>query len=67
MHNVLLGIAGSPAGPSISINIDNVDILDREKNWKKRNISEMCFIKMNETINMRSETLNLRCIYIIWF
>lgn len=43
--------------------LDSVDILDKEKNWKKRNISEMCFIKMNDTINMRSDTLNLSCIY----
>ncbi|XP_044753711.1 uncharacterized protein LOC123313079 [Coccinella septempunctata] len=35
----------------------------REENWLKRNISEMIQIKLNDTVNNRTDTQNLSSIY----
>lgn len=42
---------------------DNVEILDKESNFRRRNISEMIHINLNDTVNMRSDTLHLSAVY----
>jgi len=43
---------------------DNLNILHKEKNRKKREIAEMFFIKQfNDTINLQKDTENLNPIY----
>ncbi|KAI4481669.1 hypothetical protein M0804_009190 [Polistes exclamans] len=42
---------------------DETDILDKEDNWYKRNISEMYHITNNNTVNYRTDTNNLNNIY----
>ncbi|XP_046435222.1 uncharacterized protein LOC124187022 [Neodiprion fabricii] len=42
---------------------DDVEILDLEKNYIKRNLSEMIFIKAMNCVNFRSDTQNLSTIY----
>ncbi|XP_044578918.1 uncharacterized protein LOC123261389 [Cotesia glomerata] len=42
---------------------ENVEILDKEINWWKRNVSEMIFIKINDTVNKRTDTNNLSILY----
>ena len=42
---------------------EDTKILDIEPNWFKRNISEMYFIKKNETINFRTDVDNLNIVY----
>lgn len=42
---------------------DEVKILDKETNFKKRNLSEMIFINLHNTINLRTDTLGLSNIY----
>nr|XP_021206294.2 uncharacterized protein LOC110385892 [Bombyx mori] len=42
---------------------DKIEILDKEMNWWKRNVSEMIFIKTNDTVNKRTDTNNLIILY----
>lgn len=42
---------------------DQVSVLHRENNLVKRNLSEMVFIKLNNTINLRSDTQGLNVVY----
>ncbi|KAI4476739.1 hypothetical protein M0804_013356 [Polistes exclamans] len=42
---------------------DETNILDKEDNWYKRNISEMYHITNNNTVNYRTDTNNLNNIY----
>lgn len=42
---------------------ENVTILDKEKHWLKRNISEMVHIKLNNSVNNRTDTQNLGIVY----
>ncbi|XP_046590266.1 uncharacterized protein LOC124293449 [Neodiprion lecontei] len=42
---------------------EDVEILDLEKNYMKRNLSEMIFIKAMNCVNFRSDTQNLSTIY----
>lgn len=42
---------------------NEVSILDRKDHWMNRKISEMCHIKINNTVNKRSNTQNLNCGY----
>ena len=42
---------------------EETDILDVEPNFLKRNISEMYFIKKNNTVNFRSDVENLNSVY----
>lgn len=42
---------------------DRFEILDKETNWLKRNISEIIFIRVNETVNKRTDTNNLSILY----
>ncbi|XP_044755187.1 uncharacterized protein LOC123314131 [Coccinella septempunctata] len=42
---------------------DNVEILDREKNGYRRNISEMIQIRRNNTVNHREDVEHLSIIY----
>lgn len=46
-----------------NFDINNVEILGYEGNWLKRNISEMIFIKVNETVNKRTDTNGLSILY----
>lgn len=46
-----------------SFKFDEVTILDYEDNWLKRNISEMIFIKTNNTVNLRTDTNHLSVLY----
>lgn len=47
-----------------NFNFDDVTILDKEKNWLKRNISEMVFIEINKNnINFKTDTQNLNPFY----
>ncbi|CAG5073408.1 Protein of unknown function [Cotesia congregata] len=43
---------------------DEVKILDLENNWHKRSVSEMVWIKLNDTVNKRTDTQNLSTIYV---
>ena len=38
-------------------------ILDSEPNWVKRNISEMVHIRLNDTVNHRTDTQGLSKVY----
>lgn len=42
---------------------DKTTILDYETNWWKRNVSEMVFIKLHDTVNLRTDTQQLSAIY----
>ncbi|XP_057322507.1 uncharacterized protein LOC130665896 [Microplitis mediator] len=46
-----------------TFSFDKVIILDKEGNWLKRNISEMIHIKVNDTVNKRTDTNNLSILY----
>lgn len=46
-----------------NFNFDAYEILDTETNFKKRNISEMIHIQINNSINKRTDTDNLSKIY----
>ncbi|XP_044752677.1 uncharacterized protein LOC123312358 [Coccinella septempunctata] len=48
---------------SHNFDFDNVEILDYESNWKKRNISEMIHIRLNNTVNHRTDTQDLSQLY----
>lgn len=40
-----------------------VEVVDVETNWRKRNISEMVHISLNDTVNKREDTMGLSCMY----
>ncbi|XP_068990167.1 uncharacterized protein [Neodiprion pinetum] len=42
---------------------DKAKILDLENNWLKRSVSEMVWIKLNDTVNKRTDTQNLSAMY----
>lgn len=42
---------------------DDVSILDTESNWRRRNISEMVQISLNNTVNLREDTQHLSVMY----
>ncbi|XP_044758349.1 uncharacterized protein LOC123316371 [Coccinella septempunctata] len=46
-----------------NFNFQAASILDVESNWMKRNISEMIYIKLNNTVNCRTDTQNLSLVY----
>lgn len=41
----------------------NVKILEKEKQYRKRNILEMIHINLSESVNFRSDTSHLSCLY----
>lgn len=44
-------------------NFEETKILDYEMNWTKRNVSEMVYIRLNDTINHRTDTQGLSRVY----
>ncbi|CAD6225143.1 GSCOCG00011813001-RA-CDS [Cotesia congregata] len=71
-HNVLLEVEPPSSSTALALHhlntghrfkFEDVSMLDQESHWKKRNIGEMCFIKMNNTINKRTDTQNLSSVY----
>lgn len=71
-HNVLLEVEPPLSSTVLALHhlntghrfkFEDVSMLDQESHWKMRNIGEMCFIKMNNTINKRTDTQNLSSVY----
>lgn len=47
-----------------NFDFDGVKIVDREGNWFKRNISEMIYICLSDTVNLRTDTDRLSNVYL---
>lgn len=46
-----------------NFDFSKISILDREDNYRKRCVSEMIHIYLNNTVNLKTDTNNLSCLY----